>query len=193
MPDFEGRPIEGSSAKPVWLSGIAGLIFDDEVYALAVIDAFHKKIHEGKAFLASYKSPDASPIADNGTIVFYIAPDREIHLFFTAAAGGDAEIEVLDGPTITGGSTLSAFNLNRNHSDDAGIVLKRDPTVNADGTRIVDALLPGGTGGNAQGGLLGLRPGTEIELNEDRVYAVRLTNRAGNAQPMSLAIEYYSP
>ena len=64
-----------------------------------------------------------------------------------------------------------------------------NPTVNADGVRIDHQFIPGGTGGQTIGGSGGER--NEWIFAPSTIYVFRLTNRSGNVQPASLAIEWY--
>ena len=66
----------------------------------------------------------------------------------------------------------------------------RDPTI-AGGTLLFNILIPGGTGGYSAGGSGAVIVGTEWILAANQDYAIRLTNRAGTAQPMSLAAQWY--
>jgi hypothetical protein len=58
-------------AETVALGGPNGSFTQDRVTgALTTIDYPHHEIHEGSTFLASFKSADGAPIADNATISF---------------------------------------------------------------------------------------------------------------------------
>jgi hypothetical protein len=65
----------------------------------------------------------------------------------------------------------------------------RDPTVNDAGLLLENEFIPGGTGPQAVGGAASTR--SEWVLKPGTVYLVRMTNRAGNNQPASLALEWY--
>ena len=81
------------------------------------------------------------------------------------------------------------YNKNRASAKVNTATVIRDPTINNAGTLIENEFIPGGTGGNAIGGASEARAEWVFALNT--LYLVRITNRAGNAQPMSLAIEWY--
>lgn len=168
------------------------LLTDTLSGALVTLDWEHHKVHTGETFSVSYKSPDNSPLADNGTIIFAITTStKEAHFISSAAAGGDAEVEILEGTTFTGGTgtAMTAYNKNRSSVNTPISTVRRDVTITGDGTLIFNKFLPGGVGGVAQG--VSSETRDEWELKPSTVYAVRLTNRAGNAQPASLAIEWY--
>ena len=164
--------------------------FDEIAGALNVIDIVHHEIHEGEFFSVSYKAPDASPIADNATIAFALtAATKYIHLEAVAAMGGDAEVEFYEASTVTGGTATTPRNHKRTASDNSDVTVVRDPTVNVAGTLLENAFMPGGTGGNAIGIVGNQRQ--EWILRPAITYVVRLTNRAGTAQPGSLAVTWY--
>ena len=64
--------------------------------SITTVDYAHHEVHDGTMYQSSYKSPDASDIADDGSIDVLIDTGVGFvdHLTFVAAAGGDAELEV---------------------------------------------------------------------------------------------------
>jgi len=164
--------------------------FDHELIAQVPTSILvpHRAVHLGVTFLVCYKSPEGSEIADNASINFIINSRYSMHLSFLGAAGGDAELALWENTTYTDGSLISPLNMNR----DSGAypdVARRDVTVTAYGTNLLNIFLPGGTGGNSSGGVL--RLGTEFVLSADTNYLLENINRAGQAQSMSLHAEWY--
>jgi hypothetical protein len=94
------------------IDGESQVLLTDEITgSLAIISVVHHEIHEGEMFHVSYKSPDASPIADNGTIIFVIETgNRYCHITPLPAAGGDAELELRRGVEFTGGTGTGMAN-----------------------------------------------------------------------------------
>jgi hypothetical protein len=163
---------------------------DDISGALNTIDIVHNEIHEGEFFSVSFKSADDSAIADNATIAFALTPaTKYVHLQAVGAMGGDAEIEFYEVSTVTGGTATTPRNHNRNGSDNSDVTVVRDPTVNTAGTLLENIFLPGGTGPQAVGGAGGQRQ--EWVLRPAITHVVRITNRAGTAQPGSLSVSWY--
>lgn len=172
--------------------GSSGKLAQDIDGALVAVLYQHHEIHEGSTFLVSYKSPDAAPVADNGTILFIITTHAKYaHMAFRAACGGDMEGELYEGTTVTAGTgfAMVEYNKNRASAKAATVGVRRQMTIVAVGTLIENEFVPGGTGPQAVGGAAATR--AEWVLAPNTVYMVRITNRAGNAQPMSLAIEWY--
>jgi len=158
-----------------------------------VIDIAHHEIHEGETWLVSYKSADATPIADNNPITFaVITTSKYCHILARGAAGGDMEALLYEGSTLLAGTgtAMTEYNKNRPYGEGgntASVIL--DPQVVAVGTLIENEFIPGGTGPQAVGGASTMR--AEWVLRRNTTYLVRIINRAGNAQPMSLALEWY--
>jgi hypothetical protein len=163
----------------------------DVTGSLVTIDLVHHEIHEGETFSISYKSPDGAAIADDGTIIFFLTTGLlEAHLIAEGAGGGDAEIELGEGATIgAGGTAMTPVNRHRNMTTISTVAVRRDAAVTGAGTIIENKFIPGGTGGVSVGGIAGQRE--EWVLASSTIYMLRLTNRAGNAQPMSLEAIWY--
>jgi len=188
----DGLPIRVFDvAGTVEVSNLQAAETDGATGAAVGIDAVHHEIHEGETWIVSYKTPDASPIADNGTIIFaFTIGNRYVHVSGRAAFGGDAEAELLENPTWTGGTVMTPRNKNRAKLEMASTVtVVRDPTISADGLTLEDEFVPGGSGPQAVGGVAAQR--AEWILKPGFRYAMRITNRAGTNQPGSLAAEWY--
>lgn len=169
------------------------LLTDDITGALATIPVLHHETHEGEKFTVSYKTPDASPLADDETIIFIVRTggSRYSHIDWRPNCGGDAEIEIYEGTAISGGTPMTVRNKKRTVGDNANTAtVIRDPaTVDNVGASLDNEFIPGGTGGNSQGGRGEARD--EFILQQNTNYMFRLTNRAGNNQPASLRLEWY--
>lgn len=165
---------------------------DPLAHALVTISYEHHEVHEGKTFFASYKSPDGADVADNGALRFFLVGGaRYSHIVFVASAGGDAEINFYESTACSSpGTPLQAHNMNRNGTMTPSLQVLHTPTVSDSGTRLVNELIPGGTGGaQTPGGAA--RPGTEWILAPGTDYLVEVINRAGSSQPISIAVQWY--
>lgn len=173
------------------LTGSQSLLTDDISGALVAVDFAHHEIHEGDTFQVSYKSPDASPIGDNATVILVLTTTtKTAHLVFDGAAGGDFEGEFREGVTVTtGGTNLTPQNKNRTFPNNNTVTVVRDPTVSDAGVLLENAFIPGGTGPTAAGGVGSGR--SEWILKKNTKYMLRMTNRAGTNQPMSVRAEWY--
>lgn len=167
-------------------------LFDEKTLAAVIIESDHHEIHEGDTYLVSYKTPDASPLADNGTVSFVITTSSlEIHLVYDHACGGDSEFELSEAPIVTAatGTALTPQNKNRNFPNVNVTTVLRDPTITNIGTLLENTFEPGGTGPQATGGIGGSR--NEWILKPTTKYMLRVTNRSGNNQPGSIRVEWY--
>jgi hypothetical protein len=176
------------------ISGRDGTVAEYDVIATNTavgIDYPHHKVHEGDTWESSYKSPDASPIADNANLDILIVVGAErAHFTFEGACGGDAELLLYEAATASAnGTRLADANMNRNALNGPTTATYHSPTVTAAGNQLRNTFLPGGTRQQATGGTT--RTGTEWILRTNTTYLLRLTNRAGSAQPASLAVQWY--
>jgi len=159
---------------------------------MVVIDYAHHKVHEGDTWESSYKTPDASPIADNANLdILIITGAVRPHLTFEGACGGDAEIILYESATASAnGTPLANANMDRNNlSSGPTAAAYHTPTVTGVGNQLSISFLPGGTKNQATGGTA--RTGTEWILRTNTNYLIRITNRAGSAQPASLIVQWY--
>lgn len=155
------------------------------------IDYVHHKVHEGDTWESSYKTPDASPIADNANLdILIVVGDERAHFTFEGACGGDAEILLYEAAIPdSNGTRLADANMNRNALNGPTTATYHTPVIAAVGNQLRNTFLPGGTKNQATGGTT--RTGTEWILRTNTTYLLRLTNRAGSAQPASLAVQWY--
>jgi hypothetical protein len=190
MTILNNRSIIGSNLLPV-IARVDGISIDEIGGALPVNDGPHIHIHEGHTGVVSYKTDDASPLSDNGTLNFLIQTgSRAVHLVIRMAFGGDCELEIYEGTTFTNGTAMQVIAKNRYKVLPPGFAtVIRDVTVSAAGTLLFNFFFPGGSGGNAQGVSETTRD--EWILAPNTNYLVRGTNRAGTNQPAAIAIEWY--
>lgn len=182
---FEQRMVlVGASGTEAEVDGAAG--------ALVIQGMIHRMIHRGLLFEVGYVD---ETVADNGVVELLIttAASQDAHMRFIAAAGGDARVALFENPTVSAaGTSLSEINRNRNSSNTANTVVTHTPTHSADGTQLMDHLLPGGSGFFATGG--GAESSfEEFILKANEQYLFRVTNIAGTAQPVGVALTFYEP
>jgi hypothetical protein len=177
----------GGTMKVQQTNFVADPITDAQV----VIPVSHHEIHEGETFLTSYA---ASNVANNNSILVHIltGTGQYDHTTWLASGGGDAELEIIEGPTVDAdGTPLAVIELKRADSKGPVTTAFHTPTIQADGIDLLPfpVLLPGGRGGNAQGGIL--RQDTEFIFKPETSYIFRLTNRAGIAKRLSIVVVWY--
>jgi len=154
--------------------------------AKVAIDILHNRVHESKTWLCSYKTPDASPLPDNGTLEFLVINGRGADLSFQPDGNGDIEVVFFENTVVSNnGTQLAVVNLNRERSLDTDVTVFRDPAITSDGDQLLIQFSSWSTGGPAPRGAIIwiLRPNTN--------YLIRVINRAGSAQPISLVAEWH--
>lgn len=171
-------------------SGSAHWIACDEHLGVLGASSFeHIAIDNGLYYTVSRY---AENVADSGAITVLIkVPSSGVEsalLGGTAKAGGDAKLEVYAQPTILGnGTELSTLQVNQLSSNTPNLQAFHTPSISNDGTIAFTTFIPGGHGGVSVGG------GGEFQrLNAapNRNFLIKLTNIAGNAQTMSLNLNW---
>jgi len=164
------------------------LLTDEITSALVTIPVVHHEVHEGETFTVS----TFSILVNNGddiTMLLRTGNTRYGHLTFVVAAGGDAQVRLLENPTITNiGNGLNERNMKRYSTEIPEIQAFGNPAY-IEQAVIMNFLAPGGTGGNAVGGTS--RQDTEWILSLNTDYVIELTNISGNNQPMSIVAQWY--
>lgn len=190
--DQEGkspRIVTKTEGLPVVILDLDGeSVADQHGKAIKVINTEHAWVHEGKAFVAGYY--DAA-LADDGIISLLIEPGNAMHAIGNISGGGDLLVEFIINPTATAGTSLTIFNKNNFSSITSGATITHSPTGVSGGTATPETFIPGGSGGNAQGGSEGFD--REWIFNPANTYLLRVTNLAGLAKPVSVNIEFYEP
>ena len=155
-----------------------------------ILDVNHLRLHEGRAFKAYRIYPAATQLANGASCNIAIAWASGVtpHLLLDASCGGDAELYIYEGATVTGGTSFTAVNRQRviNTASQSAILI--NPTVTSVGTEIDAEIVAGGSGKKAGGaGTSAL----EMVLKPLTTYLFRLTNVSGSAQVAELILEWY--
>ncbi len=159
---------------------------------LVTIDAVHSRVHKGETFIASYRTADGAPAADNADIEILLQVGAALtpHFVFENAAAGEAELELFEGPTVNAaGTPVTAYNMDRQAIQTATMTVTHTPTLGGDGTRILHKALPGGTHPRQSGSTT--REGTEWNLKRDTDYLIRLINRSGANSTLGITLQWY--
>lgn len=164
---------------------------DDLAGHLVVIDSVHHRVHMGQMFSCSIFD-GALGAAASAELLIRVPANAGAHLSARGALGGDAVGRMFEAPTTTDdGTAVPRLNRNRRSATVADLLVFTGPTVTIDGTELLVAFIPGGTGGNALGGQ-GETFGEWI-LDESTDYLLRVTNLTGQVQPVSIEINWYEP
>ena len=155
-----------------------------------IVDVNHLRLHEGKAFKAYRIYPSATKLADGASCNIAIAWASGVypHILLDASCGGNAEIYMYEGATVSGGTSFTAIKRNRTSATTSQSAILINPTVSVTGTEIDAELVAGGAGKKSGGGGSN---SLEIVLNPLTTYLFRLTNVSGAAQMAELFLEWY--
>jgi hypothetical protein len=162
---------------------------DDLTGAMLTIAFEHERVHSGKTFQTHYKSPDASPIADNAAVNILIKTTTiPIHFMFSATGGGNLEILFFENTTVTGdGQGLSVIGMNRFRSLAPKTTAFFNPTITNDGDTLFNGFDSRGVGLATPEA----RQGTEWILKTNTNYLIRIINRAGGARDIAVVAQWY--
>ena len=163
-----------------------------------IIDCVHDHIHVGNSWHYPFyaTAPDDGP---TGILIDLTNATKEAHITFAPiSVGGDMRIELWENTTHSNGTLQTPQNRHRVKAD-AGLYPDFPPNEaeiwvpvfdGADGSPMLTQIfVPGGALLITQGGASSesnewvLRPGVK--------YLVKVTNLAGNPQPVSIGINWY--
>jgi len=155
-----------------------------------IVETNHLRLHEGKAFKAYRIYPDATKLANGASCNIAIAWASGVypHILMDATCGGDAELYVYEGATVTGGTSFTAIKRNRTSATTSQLAILINPTVSVTGTEIDAEIIAGGVGRRSGGGGTNV---LEMVLNPLTTYLFRLTNVSGAAHMAELFLEWY--
>lgn len=122
-------------------------------------------------------------------ILIKIPADVNPHLVYSVNCSEGARVQFYEGATITGdGTTVLTARLNRNSGKTTQTEIYHTPNISDIGTELPGGFLPGGSGGNAQGGSVALHTDAEWLLKADTNYIIRVT---ASSSTISTKLEWY--
>ena len=162
---------------------------DEIANAVVLIGYPHHKVHDGDMFQVSYYD---NAVADDANVTFLVRVGaKPAHMTFAGSVGGDAEALMYENPAISNiGTSLAEWCMNRVANKIPETTVFHTPTATNDGAEMHASFVPGGAhptqapGGSA-------RAGTEWILAPDTDYLIRIINRAGSEQEISLVVQWY--
>lgn len=155
-----------------------------------IVDVNHLRLHEGRAFKAYKLYPSAEKLAAGASCNIAIAWASGVyaHLILDASCGGNAELYVYEGATVSGGTSFTAVKRNRASATTSASAILINPTVTTTGTEIDAELVAGGVGKKSGGGGASA---LEVVLNPLTTYLFRLTNVDSTSHMAELFLEWY--
>ena len=173
--DENGVPKLVSSELPMPTADIVALrTFEGRTFSIGAVRDFSNKLPAGQSL-------DLAIAWAEGVVP---------RLTVTGLIGGDAEAFLYEGATVSGGTPITAVNLNRPSTRVSESAALLQPTVTNTGTLLLEQILTGGVGKKAGGG-----EGTtgRLYLKPLTTYLFRITNRDPNntAHAAEMILEWY--
>jgi hypothetical protein len=146
---------------------------------------------EGRSYAIGVVNSFASPLAAGASMNIAIAWASGVtpSISVSGLCGGNAMGYLYEGAVVTGGTSVSAVNINRNYSavaSESAILV--NPTVTSTGTTLLEQILIGGTGKKAGGADMS---SPRLVLKPLTTYLFRLTNVNGTAHAAEIVLEWY--
>ncbi len=178
MSSFESVQIKDGASGPASI--------DDSTNALNIVDYVHHEIHGGSHyFIEDFQTG----VANAATIEFVITTpdtDKHAHMTFVIEAVYAWKLEIYEGvDSNADGILVTPYNSNRNSANTSGMVVRLNPTINSDGTKIIGAQYGAGRkfGGAAN-------RNDEMILERNNAYLYRITSLQ-NANIITFAGRWY--
>lgn len=166
------------------------LLIDPETQSLVSISHVHHMVHIGEMFHAEY-SFGAVGNGNNADIRF-VTSTQAAHTVFFVGNSGQGVLYLYEAPTQSGGTPVTAHNMNRSSAHVTGVQVFHTPAVVGVGTTalVPGRIIPGGTTGQSRVGG-DFRTETEWELKPNTEYLLRINNNSGLSSIISIGVEFY--
>jgi hypothetical protein len=151
------------------------------------IDYNHYRVHDGSMYHITYSNSLAA--AANLDLMFLNSASA-MHVAFEVGVGGAATIKFYENLTTSAlGTTLTAYNMNRNSTNSTGTWWYGGPTWStASEITLVNKYI--GAASQDKVGV-GVKENVEWDLKANTKYMLRITNSAGATITASINGEYY--
>ena len=159
----------------------------DSAGAQITIDTYHHELHEGEAFGVEHVY---SGVVDAANADMRLTTgDMQPHILFEVATSGKAEVKFYQDAVLGTGTAQTVNNRDLAKANLTGVTCGVSPTVTSVGNLIFDEVLPGGTKNASVGGSTSTRD--EWMLKANTVYLIRVVNKAGSANDISIGASGY--
>lgn len=189
--DEQGRRVGNKVTLAADIGGAeTDLLIDEKTGALATLDVIHHEVHEAEMYIGEYS---ASVLNGASLNIRLLTSTGGSHTTFEINVGGQSLLYIYEAATISGGTTLAVYNMNR--QDTPGpqpFQMWHTPIVMATGTTALvnGRLLAGGTSPTTRVGT-GSRPGLEWILKVSTEYLIRVTNNSGATIVVNVVVNGY--
>lgn len=158
----------------------------EEEGAFIQLDLGHERVHLGQVFHAGTMN---TALGNGATALLTLtAGSMQPHVLWNVAAGGNSTFRIVEGGTITGGATITAYNRNRSSTATPLATVVAGGTL-AGGVALDGEYIPGGSGGLKPGG--GSRADAEWVGDETKKYTFEIVNASGGNAGISITLDWY--
>lgn len=169
-------------------SGVQQVVGSDKPLPMKSIDEL--RLIEGKSFAIGAVRNFSNPLPANNSIdialAFPAGVTPAINIF--GICTGDAVGYLYEGASVTGGTSITPLNKNRDSAIASQGVALLNPTVTSLGTAILSQILIGGQGKKASGDSM---HSSDLILKPLTTYLFRLTNVNGTAHAAEMILGWY--
>jgi len=163
-----------------YVNGKSGI--DPVTEGLQIVTHVEMSIHSG----TFYRAGSQKNVANGGTFIFVITtPDTTTRCHFNpnVEVELEASVELWENPTsVTGGTSVTPRNGNRNYADVSSMTVLIDPTVNLTGATQLGNLVLGSKRNSGGDG----SPQHEFILKRNETYVIIVTNQATAANETNI-------
>ena len=148
------------------------------------------RLLEGKSFAIGVVRDFANPLPATQSIDIALAFPSGVtpSISINGLCAGNAMGYLYENASVTGGTSITPLNKNRNSTIASQGVALLNPTVNSLGTMILSQILIGGEGKKASGGTV---DGSDLILKPLTTYLFRLTNVNGTDHAAEIILGWY--
>jgi hypothetical protein len=148
------------------------------------------RLLEGKSFAIGVVRDFANPLPATQSIDIALAFPSGVtpSITINGLCAGNAMGYLYENASVTGGTSITPINKNRNSTIASQGVALLNPTVNSLGTMILSQILIGGEGKKASGGTI---DGSDLILKPLTTYLFRLTNVNGTDHAAEIILGWY--
>lgn len=149
----------------------------DKSKSVSILQSAHRKIHDGFHFFIS----GFTTLNADGTLIFSATTPNTTkwaHTIWFIQSTTTLTVEVYEEATVTGGSSVTALNSNRNSTNTSNLTILKDPTISVAGTKIASTKF--GTAGTNKVPAIGgnFERENEIILKQNTTYVWKITSNA---------------
>jgi len=147
----------------------------------------HFKIHQGDYYSSGYYATGITA-GSSIQLIMNVSSTHQAHTSIKVKHGIDATLQVYEGVTYTGGTTVTPQNNNRASTNTSTMTFVHTPTTPS-GTMIWQEYFPGGSGPTSPGATG--TSGEQTVLKPSTTYMFELTNTGSVTDELQIILAYY--